>query len=107
MGIITEWKGHLQYSVDAGYNVIHFVPLAERGISNSPYSIADQHSFSDELFPLELHGQTDAKEAAVRDIVSWLQNEKHVFAISDIVWNHTANSCSWLLDHPEAGKVYV
>jgi glycogen debranching enzyme len=35
--------------------MIHFAPLSVRGISDSPYAIYDQLSFSPDLFPAGLN----------------------------------------------------
>ncbi|RUS12638.1 glucanotransferase domain of glycogen debranching enzyme-domain-containing protein, partial [Endogone sp. FLAS-F59071] len=50
MGPVTGWGQYLRGVADAGYNMVHFVPIQKRGGSNSPYSIFDQLGFADDLF---------------------------------------------------------
>jgi glycogen debranching enzyme len=90
-----DWNKHLNGISQRGYNMIHFTPLNTRGESNSPYSIYDQLEFDPEVFP---NGEDD-----VRDLVIRMEKDYELLALTDIVWNHTANNSKWLQEHPEAG----
>ncbi|PGH34345.1 glycogen debranching enzyme [[Emmonsia] crescens] len=90
-----DWNTHLQGIARRGYNMVHFTPLMARGDSNSPYSIFDQLTFDSACFP---NGETD-----VADLVKRMEDTYGLLALTDVVWNHTANNTSWLLEHPEAG----
>lgn len=90
-----DWDKHLRGISQRGYNMIHFTPLMMRGNSNSPYSIYDQHHFDKALFP---NGEAD-----IAELVSKMEHEYNLFALTDVVWNHTANNSKWLEEHPEAG----
>ncbi|OJJ43230.1 hypothetical protein ASPZODRAFT_19633 [Penicilliopsis zonata CBS 506.65] len=91
----TDWDDHLKGISQRGYNMVHFTPLMERGDSNSPYSIFDQLSFDPQSFP---DGETD-----ISTMTTKMENEYGLLAMTDVVWNHTANNSKWLEDHPEAG----
>ena len=91
----TGWERHLLGIGQRGYNMVHFTPLMERGISNSPYSIQDQLGFDPQMFP---KGEND-----VARMVDHMEKEHGLLAMTDVVWNHTANSSQWLEGHPEAG----
>jgi glycogen debranching enzyme len=41
MGPMKEWDAYFELAQSTGYNMIHFIPVQKRGISNSPYSIVD------------------------------------------------------------------
>lgn len=90
-----DWDNHLRGISQRGYNMVHFTPLMERGDSNSPYSIFDQLAFDKEMFP---DGEQD-----IADMVTKMQEEFNMLAMTDVVWNHTANNSKWLEAHPEAG----
>jgi glycogen debranching enzyme len=101
LGPISQWKHQLRASFLTGYNFIHFVPLQKRGCSNSPYSIYDQLSLSDDLFDAVLP-ETEKMSILSKEI-SRLEHDEGILSITDIVWNHTACNSSWLLEHPESG----
>jgi len=104
LGKISQWDSHLEGMRNAGYNMIHFVPLQARGASNSPYSIHDQTAFSDDLFD-----ENDVKLSAsdkfdlVKKQLLRIQDEYGIMCLSDVVWNHTSFDSVWLQDHPESG----
>lgn len=77
-----------------GYNMIHFTPLQERGVSNSPYSLYDQLKFDPNLF--------SSNDDAIKTLNTVL-TKNNLLALTDVVWNHTADNSSWLRDHPESG----
>ena len=91
----SDWDKHLHGISERGYNMIHFTPLMMRGESNSPYSIYDQHQFDKEVFP---NGAKD-----IGSLVKRMGDEFGMLAMTDVVWNHTANNSKWLEEHPEAG----
>ncbi|KAF2015749.1 glycoside hydrolase family 133 protein [Aaosphaeria arxii CBS 175.79] len=91
----SEWENHLRGISQRGYNMVHFTPLSIRGASNSPYSIYDQLHFDKEAFP---NGEED-----VANMVKKMREEYNLLAMTDVVWNHTANNSKWLEEHPEAG----
>ncbi|KAF2757235.1 glycogen debranching enzyme [Pseudovirgaria hyperparasitica] len=90
-----DWDKHFLGLSERGYNMVHFTPLMERGVSNSPYSIFDQHTFDKKYFP---NGESD-----VATMVKKMESEYGLLAMSDLVLNHTANNSKWLEAHPEAG----
>lgn len=90
-----DWDRHLHGISERGYNMVHFTPLMMRGDSNSPYSIYDQHTFDKQVFP---HGEEDISHLTQKMI-----EEYGLLALTDVVWNHTANNSKWLEEHPEAG----
>ena len=91
----ADWDNHLRGISQRGYNMVHFTPLMIRGASNSPYSIYDQLQFDKAVFP---NGEKD-----VAHLVKKMQSEFNMLAMTDVVWNHTANNSKWLEEHPEAG----
>ncbi|KAG0196511.1 hypothetical protein BGX28_010038 [Mortierella sp. GBA30] len=104
MGKLSEWSPHLELIAKSGYNMIHFVPLQFRGISNSPYSIFDQLKFDPQLFDdVDLDKSEDDQRAIVKEKIEEIEVEYGALSLTDIVWNHTACNSTWLWDHPEAG----
>lgn len=103
MGQIHNWKQYLKETSDTGYNMVHFVPMQKRGSSDSPYSIYDQLSLSDDLFPAM--SSDDEKYLMLRCELDRMKNEDGLLAVSDVVWNHTAHNSGWLAAHPESGKL--
>ena len=91
----TDWEPHLRSIGQRRYNMIHFAPLMQRGSSNSPYSVYDQLAFDPECFP---KGERDIVE-----LVKTMEQDHGLLALTDVVWNHTANNSPWLQEHPEAG----
>ncbi|PRT53794.1 Glycogen debranching enzyme [Wickerhamiella sorbophila] len=98
MGPLPQWPDKLAKIAAKGYNMIHFVPLQQRGESNSPFSIYDQLAWDSEVFP---NGESD-----VEKLVHQMEQDHGILALSDMVLNHTANNSPWLKDHPEAGYSY-
>ncbi|KAG0299304.1 hypothetical protein BGZ98_010155, partial [Dissophora globulifera] len=104
MGKMSEWTPYLETIAKSGYNMIHFVPLQYRGISNSPYSIYDQLKFDPQLFEeKDLEKSEEEQRAIVRDKITEIETEYGALSLTDIVWNHTACNSTWLWDHPESG----
>ncbi|KIX00179.1 glycogen debranching enzyme [Rhinocladiella mackenziei CBS 650.93] len=90
-----DWHKHLRGISARGYNMVHFTPLQQRGESDSPYSLFDQLAFDPELFP---GGEKD-----VAHMIKSMEEEHELLALTDVVFNHTANNSRWLEEHPEAG----
>jgi glycogen debranching enzyme len=106
MGPITEWQKLIEETEYAGYNMIHFVPLQKRGSSNSPYSIADQLTFDDDVFNVKDRKKSNKEKLAiVQSAIKNIHKKHGILSLSDVVWNHTSNSTEFLLKHPEAGKI--
>ncbi|KAG0250878.1 hypothetical protein BG011_008005 [Mortierella polycephala] len=104
LGKLSEWEPHLETIAKSGYNMIHFVPLQYRGISNSPYSIFDQLKFDPNLFEDEdLEKSEEEQRAIVKSMITEIETKYGALSMTDIVWNHTACNSAWLWDHPEAG----
>lgn len=100
MGPIEEWKKHLLPARELGYNLVHFVPIQQRGGSDSPYSISDQLSLASDLFPSE--PSNEARFKVLEKTIGELQ-ASGLLSVIDMVWNHTSFDSEWLWDHPEAG----
>ena len=81
--------------------MIHFTPLNHRGDSNSPYSIYNQLTFAPDLF--ERGTSVKDQYAQLSQMTSRMEKEFGLLALTDVVWNHTAENSDWLQDHPEAG----
>ncbi|KAF9209730.1 hypothetical protein BGZ49_001800 [Haplosporangium sp. Z 27] len=104
MGKLSEWKPHLETISKSGYNMIHFVPLQYRGISNSPYSIFDQLKFDPRLFEEKDSKKSEEEQRAiVKKVIDEIETKYGVLSMTDVVWNHTACNSTWLWDHPESG----
>lgn len=94
IGPLDNWDAIFAYIAKKGYNMIHFPPLQERGISNSPYSIYDQLRFDPNFFK--------SNSEAEKFITSTMKKNS-LLSLTDIVLNHTADNSEWLRDHPDAG----
>lgn len=94
MGPLTCWERYFEVIRSLGYNMIHFTPLQQRGLSNSPYSIKDQLKLSVDIFK---------NDQELENIIEAMNRQYGVFGMIDIVWNHTACDSDWLIEHPEAG----
>lgn len=93
-GPLDDWNKLFGYISRKGYNMIHFPPLQERGLSDLPYSIYDQLRFDPNLFL--------SNEKAVLFISDTLRTNG-LLAMTDVVWNHTADNSAWLREFPDAG----
>jgi len=101
MGTISGWFDLLAVSARAGYNVVHFVPMQERGVSNSPYSIRNQTVLAPDNYAPNTPPEEREKQLAA--LVDRMEHELGMISLADVVWNHTAIDSPWLLEHPEAG----
>jgi glycogen debranching enzyme len=97
---ISKWHGHFQSYANTGYNMVHFAPLNQRGISNSPYALYDQLAISSDLFEIPM-----SKEAQEKLLIQTLDQIRKmgIIPVTDIVWNHTACNSEWLEIHPDSG----
>jgi glycogen debranching enzyme len=103
MGPMEEWTPHLTEAMQRGYNMLHYTPLQLRGESKSPYSIADQLAFDDELFDANWTGTREDSVNKVKAQLKECKDKYGLLSLTDVVLNHTANNSPWLLEHPEAG----
>ncbi|KAJ3123418.1 hypothetical protein HK098_001911 [Nowakowskiella sp. JEL0407] len=101
MPTVDKWDAFFKYFHHSGYNMVHYAPLNQRGISNSPYSIYDQLALCDELFSDPL--SEPEKERVMKLTLDNMYNEYGIMHVTDVVWNHTACNSEWLQYHPEAG----
>ncbi|KAJ3159368.1 hypothetical protein HDU86_001686 [Geranomyces michiganensis] len=101
MPTVSHWPEYFATFSKVGYNMVHLAPLNTRGSSNSPYSIFDQLSLSDDLFDGQLSEQE--KEMFLDKSLKQIRVDSGVLTATDIVWNHTACNSTWLRQHPEAG----
>ncbi|PIA16729.1 putative glycogen debranching enzyme Gdb1 [Coemansia reversa NRRL 1564] len=101
LGLMSNWSPHLAASSKMGYNMMHFIPMQQRGGSDSPYSLCDQLELSDDLFENPL-GRSE-KDAKLRETLLEMKHRHKLLGVTDMVWNHTAFNSDWLSDHPEAG----
>ncbi|KAJ3269829.1 hypothetical protein HDV01_000877 [Terramyces sp. JEL0728] len=92
------WPKHFKMISEVGYNMIHFAPLNTRGVSNSPYSIKDQLSLSNDLFKGE---KSEAEKEAEMEKVLHEIKKLGLISTTDIVWNHTSCDSPFLAEHPE------
>ncbi|KAI5984314.1 glycoside hydrolase family 13 protein [Pisolithus albus] len=101
MGRISHWKVHFQEASDRGYTMLHWTPLQERGMSDSPYSIKDQKKYDLSVFDTPVDPQTASTR--MEEILRIAKEEYGLLNLTDVVLNHTANNSPWLAEHPEAG----
>ena len=101
MGPLEDWQKHFAEAKERGYTMLHYTPLQERGESDSPYSIRNQHKYEPSLFGSDLNETAGRKR--IEEILKLAHDEYGLLSLTDVVLNHTANDSPWLLDHPEAG----
>ena len=95
---MSDWDKVFAKIAAKNYNMVHFTPLQHRGESNSPYSIYDQLEFD----PAHFKSAED-----VEKMVKHVHRDYGMLALTDIVFNHTANNSAWLREHPDAGYNHV
>lgn len=98
-----QWDEHLRAAARAGYNMIHFTPLQERGISNSPYSLYNHRVISSDLFGRETVLVPEERLRRLEAKIAWMEEELGLYSMIDVVWNHIACNSELLAQHPEAG----
>lgn len=94
IGPLDQWHEYFAYVSQKGYNMVHFTPLQERGLSDSPYSIYDQLNFDPKLF-----GSNEEAESFIKNVTA----KNGLLAMTDVVFNHTANNSAWIRECPDAG----
>ncbi|GFO03724.1 glycogen debranching enzyme, partial [Plakobranchus ocellatus] len=99
LGCFDEWMPRLQVAAESGYNMVHFTPVQELGISNSAYSIRNQLHLS----PVYTRPGSNKKYNLddLENLVKRLNNDLGLMSLSDLVYNHTAKDSPWVLEHPE------
>ncbi|XP_059168911.1 glycogen debranching enzyme-like isoform X2 [Physella acuta] len=98
LGPFQDWLPRLQVAYESGYNMIHFTPIHELGISNSAYSIRDQLRLS----PVYSKGSSKQYDLTdVEKLTTYMNQNWSVMSLSDLVYNHTAKDSPWLWQHPE------
>ena len=98
LGLFTDWEKRLEVARECGYNMIHFTPMQELGQSQSSYSIQSQLDINSAFSSSSVSATFDNVHALIKK----MQMEWNVLSLTDVVWNHTANSTKWILEHPEA-----
>ena len=94
LGRFEEWESRLEVSFHSGYNLIHFTPLQVLyHVSNSSYAISDHH----QLNPL-----FGCSHSQLKELIDRMEKNWGMYSITDLVYNHAANDCFLLRDHPEA-----
>ncbi|CAM2714055.1 unnamed protein product, partial [Rotaria socialis] len=94
LGPLSEWISRLEVTHHSGYNMIHFTPVQILNcISNSSYSISDHHK----LNPLFQGTYEELKL-----LIDNMAKQWRILSITDLVYNHAANDCELLKQHPEA-----
>lgn len=94
IGPLDQWDKYFAYVAQKGYNMVHFAPLQERGLSDSPYSIYDQLTFDPKLF-----GSNDEAVSSIKKVSS----NNGLLTMTDMVFNHTADNSAWIRECPDAG----
>ncbi|CAF3932255.1 unnamed protein product [Rotaria sordida] len=93
LGPLSEWLSRLEVTRHSGYNMIHFTPIQFlNNISNSSYSISDHH---------KLNRIFEGTYEQMKILIDYIGKEWRIFSITDLVYNHAADDCTFLQDHPE------
>eukprot|EP01104_Vermistella_antarctica_P009826 TRINITY_DN2573_c0_g1_i3.p1 TRINITY_DN2573_c0_g1~~TRINITY_DN2573_c0_g1_i3.p1 ORF type:complete len:701 (+),score=97.55 TRINITY_DN2573_c0_g1_i3:148-2250(+) len=101
LGPLSRWESLFESTARNGYNMIHFTPVQVLGASGSCYSLEDQMTLGNSLF--ESGSATTHRDASLREMLQLLEDNHGLLSMTDVVWNHTAHTSAWLLDHPECG----
>ncbi len=94
MGPLSTWLPTLRQVRASGYNAVHFTPLQVLGASGSAYCVADHSA---------LMGAVQADWTELEAFLQRLRAQEGLLSMTDLVWNHAASNCPWLLQHPECG----
>lgn len=96
LGRMDDWPSRLAIAHHSSYNMIHFTPIQQLyKVSNSSYSITNHHQLNPLFGPQKTHGD-------LKRIVDKMADEWKILSITDLVYNHAANDCAILENHPEA-----
>ncbi|KAL8625730.1 hypothetical protein ACOMHN_044005 [Nucella lapillus] len=98
LGPFDTWQDKLAVARETGYNMIHFTPVQELGISNSAYSIRNQHVLSPAYSP---PGAPKRTMDDLEQLVKKMHSEWRVMSLTDLVLNHTSKDSPWLLARPD------
>ena len=94
LGSFDKWLSRLEVSYQSGYSMIHFTPVQELyHISNSSYSITNHH---------RLNPTFGCDFQQLKEFLDYMRQQWKIFSITDLVYNHVANDCPLLKDHPES-----
>jgi len=94
LGDMSQWESRLQVAFHSGFNFIHLTPIQQLyTVSNSSYSISNHH---------ELNPKFNGSFQQLKEILIRLKREFNLHFITDLVYNHAANDCQLLKDHPES-----
>ncbi|KAL5016234.1 hypothetical protein ScPMuIL_005823 [Solemya velum] len=97
LGPFEEWERRLLVAKETGYNMIHFTPIQELGLSNSAYSIRDQRVIN----PLFNKGGKNYQFPDIEKFNKKMRKEWKMLSLTDLVYNHTATDSPWVLENPE------
>ncbi|CAF1417753.1 unnamed protein product, partial [Adineta ricciae] len=94
LGPVSDWLARLEVAYHSGYNMIHFTPIQLLyHVSNSSYAVTDHHK----LNPL-FQGTYEQ----IKEVIDHMAKKWKILSVTDLVYNHAANDCALLRDHPEA-----
>uniref|UniRef100_A0A5K3FT75 HDGE_amylase domain-containing protein n=1 Tax=Mesocestoides corti TaxID=53468 RepID=A0A5K3FT75_MESCO len=99
LGSFSEWRDRLRVAYETGYNMIHFTPLQELGVSSSGYSVKDQLVVNPKFSEEGLIKKIGWEE--IEDLVKEMETEWSVLSMTDLVLNHTAVDSPWIQEHTE------
>ncbi|XP_076462933.1 glycogen debranching enzyme-like [Babylonia areolata] len=99
LGPFNEWESRLLVSKESGYNMIHFTPVQELGISNSAYCVRDQHRLSP-VYSTDKR-LTYLMMPHMKGLVEKMDKQWGVLSVADVVLNHTATDSPLLERHPD------
>ncbi|CAF3327312.1 unnamed protein product [Rotaria sp. Silwood2] len=94
LGPLSEWLSRIEVTYHSGYNMIHFTPVqCLSNVSNSSYSVSDHH---------KLNTKFEGTYEQMKILIDTMTKQWRILSITDLVYNHVANDCALLRDHPEA-----
>ncbi|CAF3464441.1 unnamed protein product, partial [Rotaria sp. Silwood2] len=94
LGPLSEWSSRIEVGRHSGYNMIHFTPVqCLSNVSNSSYSVSDHH---------KLNTKFEGTYEQMKILIDTMTKQWRILSITDLVYNHVANDCALLRDHPEA-----